>query len=355
MQAHVSVAIDASGSTDNAPVPAFELTSNEGVPLAALPHLTALGERCQVYMRRALAEQADPPAHLSLYPDPLQGVSIAPRPRADDVRLVFFVLASRPSAPALVSRLVRALYSPVHLFLVHVDLKANASVHEALVSYASTLANVHVLKTRRLVQWGGFSMVTAMLDAMASFVQRVDFDFFINLSDSELPLRTSEELTAFLGRFKGRAFVHVDPPPSAAGRRGEGGDAATSAAAAAAAAAAATVAPRLEDDVELEQFPSPSPSQRRRHAFWGGALRRHSVIECGGFGFVSVNSSANSSLTRRSSGPACCYGQSGPLLHAAVPFAAPEPPRPSYGEFRGTQWAILPASLCRYLIAADCG
>ncbi|KOO29476.1 hypothetical protein Ctob_008816 [Chrysochromulina tobinii] len=73
MQAHVSVAIDASGSTDNAPVPAFELTSNEGVPLAALPHLTALGERCQVYMRRALAEQADPRAHLSLYPDPLQG------------------------------------------------------------------------------------------------------------------------------------------------------------------------------------------------------------------------------------------------------------------------------------------
>ena len=38
---------------------------------------------------------------------------------------------------------------------MHVDLKANASMHMALVQHAKGLPNVHVLKTRRLVQWGG--------------------------------------------------------------------------------------------------------------------------------------------------------------------------------------------------------
>ena len=38
---------------------------------------------------------------------------------------------------------------------MHVDLKANASMHTALVQHAKGLPNVHVLKTRRLVQWGG--------------------------------------------------------------------------------------------------------------------------------------------------------------------------------------------------------
>ena len=79
----------------------------------------------------------------------------------------------------MVTRLIHALYHPSHLFLVHVDLKANTSILTQLQSLAETRTNVHVLKTRRLVQWGGFSMVFAMLDAIASFIDRVDFDFFI--------------------------------------------------------------------------------------------------------------------------------------------------------------------------------
>ena len=43
----------------------------------------------------------------------------------------------------------------LQLFLVHVDLKANASMHMSLVEHAKSLPNVHILKTRRLVQWGG--------------------------------------------------------------------------------------------------------------------------------------------------------------------------------------------------------
>ena len=235
---------------------------------------------------------------------------MAARTRADDVRIVYFMLASRQSAPAMLSRAVRALYHPSHLFLFHVDLKANASTHEALVAYAAQKPNLHVLKTRRLVQWGGFSMVSVLLDAISSFVKRVDFDFFINLSDADLVLRTNEELSGFLRGFKGRTFMRIDE----------------------ALQSTRTAKQRSDGDGLTAEV-------------WD-----HTVIECGGFGFVSVNSSANLTPTQPYGGRTCCLGQSGPLLHAALPFTAPLPHPPTFGEFRGSQWSILSSSFCKHLL-----
>ena len=68
--------------------------------------------------------------------------------------------------------------------------------------------NVRVMQTRRLVQWGMFTMVAIMLDAIHSVLSSaLSFDFFINLSDADLSLRTDSEMRAFLARHKGRSFV----------------------------------------------------------------------------------------------------------------------------------------------------
>lgn len=292
---------------------------SDGEPLARQPRLAALQQRCDQAVARALAESAAAPARPAIYPDPMHNVSVEPRAHEDDVRLAYFVLASRDSAALTVSRTLRALYHPSHLFLIHVDLKANASTFDDLVAHASARANVHVLKTRRLTQWGGFSMVAAMLDALASFVHRIDFDFFVTLSDADLPLRTNGEISSFLGRFKGRAFMRVDAPEGAAA------DAPAGAAGAGAAPAAA--------------------ARPRRHAFGADEIRSRAVIECGGYGFVSVNTTA----APLPSGPGCCAGQSGPIVHAQLPY---EPPRPPAGasEYRGSQWSMLPAAFCRHML-----
>ena len=147
------------------------LLSNDGIPVSELPQLAALNERCRLAVWRAINQSNDMPSQLQVYPDPLDDVSVAPRIHTDDVRIVYFFLASRHSAPTMISRAVRALYHDTHLFLIHVDLKANASVHEALTLYAKPHENVHVLKTRRLVQWAGFSMIYALLDAISSFIR----------------------------------------------------------------------------------------------------------------------------------------------------------------------------------------
>ena len=325
---------------------ALELTYSDGQPLASTPQLAALGTRCQQAVKRALAEDhADAEKRLAVYPDPMQGMHVEARPHEAAVRLVYFILASRPSAPATVSRLIRALYHSSHLFLIHVDLKTNASAHAALAALAETRPNVHVLKTRRLVQWGGFSMVSAMLDAIASFIDRIDFDFFINLSDAELALRTDDELTRFLRAFRGRGFVRIDerlplPPPTTH---------------------AGPAPPPEPSGLDAAGAPSHmvrtarrrgSPS--RRHAFPGDALRRTPMVECGGFGFVSVNTTFDDASLRPTSasiGPACCVGQSGPLVHGVLPgFSVPPPPLDAHSEYRGSQWAILPAEACRHLL-----
>ena len=91
-----------------------------------------------------------------------------------------------------------------------VDLKADPSVYRKLSDLTRDHPNIRLLSTRRLVQWGGFTMVSTMLDAIASIVARnLDFDFFINLSDADMSLRTNSEVMEFLRPYKGRQFVQV--------------------------------------------------------------------------------------------------------------------------------------------------
>ena len=141
-------------------------------------------------------------------------------------------------------------------------------------------------------------MLATMLDALASFVERVDFDFVINLSDTDLALRTNAEMVAFLTRFKGRSMLPAAVPP---------------------------------------------PHSYRR--FLHEEMGRIAAIECGGFGFVTINTSA----LRLSPERPCCFGRSGPMVQGAIPYT---PLKPGRGEtlYAGSPWAILAADFARYLV-----
>ena len=107
-----------------------------------------------------------------LYTDALDGVSVGDRDDPGDPRIVYFIGASRDTAAIMVSRLVLALYHTSHLFLIHVDLKAAPTVHEQLAELIKSHPNVHLMQTRRLVQWAGWTMVATMLDALKSINER---------------------------------------------------------------------------------------------------------------------------------------------------------------------------------------
>ena len=172
----------------------------------------ALDRRCQQAINEVMereAVQAGPP----LYSDPLEGVVVAPKNGSKEVRVVYFIgVGPRPQAHVVVSRLLWALWSAVNLYLLHLDVKAGGEAVAECMRLDAAHPNVHVMRTRRLVQWGMFSMVTNYLDGIRSVLdaaERFEFDFFINLSDADLSLRTDAEIRDFLGRFPGRSIMSI--------------------------------------------------------------------------------------------------------------------------------------------------
>ena len=146
------------------PPPSDSLSDFAGRPLSQTSE--PLSQRCQRAVNDMLqrdAEGAPPPLHS----DPLSGVVVAPLKSSADVRIVYVIgLGPRPYAHTVITRLLFALYSPTHLFLLHADVKASKEALAECMHLADKYPNVHMLRTRRLVQWGMFTMVAITLDAI---------------------------------------------------------------------------------------------------------------------------------------------------------------------------------------------
>ena len=179
--------------------------------ISVYSNMSAYRGRCQQALKRAIwEEQHDLPPYL--YSDALEGVQLGERDRATDPRIVYFIGATRPSADIMVSRLILALYHVSHLFLVHIDLKAEG-VYETIDRVTNQHPNIHLTATRRLVQWGAWTMVLPLLDAIKTVTDRnVDFDFVINLSDVDIALRTNDEIVRFLRPYRGRNLLQAACP-----------------------------------------------------------------------------------------------------------------------------------------------
>ena len=229
------------------------------------PTYVAFNDRCQRALRETIWREREGLLWPQLLTDPLEGVRVGHKARENDPRILYFIGASRPSAAIMVSRLLLALYHPSHLFIVHVDLKAAEQVSSELDRLTRDHPNVHLMRNRRLVQWGAWTMVITMLDAINSVVAAgLDFDFFINLSDVDVALRTNDEIVEFLRPHPNRQFVQV--------HMGTG-----------------------EWLEKARNF-----------------TRAHAVVECGGYGYVAVNSSQPIEL---GGGPQCCFGRGGPVVY----------------------------------------
>ena len=185
------------------------LYDHEGRELSTLPSMAMQAHRCQLAYKKAVWEERhDLPPYL--YADKLAGVQLGDRAVLGDPRIVYFISVSRKSAGIVVSRLLLALYHSSHLYLVHIDLKTDQSVYDQLAELTKAHPNIRLVHTRRLVQWGAWTMVSIMLDALKTVTAaKLDYDFFINLSDADLALRTNGEIVNFLRPYKGRQFVQV--------------------------------------------------------------------------------------------------------------------------------------------------
>ncbi|KRY88929.1 Xylosyltransferase oxt [Trichinella pseudospiralis] len=140
---------------------------------------------------------------------------------------IAFLLQLNGRAVRQVVRLLRLIYRPEHIYLVHVDSRQNYMYREmrSLQKSISAAANFHVLTRRFATIWGGASLLTMFLSSADQLLQlSSDWEYLVNLSESDMPLRPVDELSSLLGNCNGTSFLrsHGDTTVAFIRRQGLG-------------------------------------------------------------------------------------------------------------------------------------
>ncbi|CAN6457226.1 unnamed protein product [Victoria cruziana] len=98
-------------------------------------------------------------------------------------------------------RTLEALYHPINEYVVHLDLEAPMDERMELIQYVKNhpvfakIGNVYAVTKANLVTYRGPTMVANTLHAAAILLKKsADWDWFINLSASDYPLITQDDL-----------------------------------------------------------------------------------------------------------------------------------------------------------------
>lgn len=112
---------------------------------------------------------------------------------------IAYVLVVHGRALRQVRRLIRLLYHRDHFFYIHVDQRSDY-LHREISAISERFTNIRVTPWRYATIWGGASLLQVYLRAIDDLIQMKDvkWDFFINLSESDFPIKTNELLVAFL-------------------------------------------------------------------------------------------------------------------------------------------------------------
>ncbi|KAG9334960.1 hypothetical protein JZ751_006183 [Albula glossodonta] len=121
---------------------------------------------------------------------------------------IAFVLVVHGRASRQLQRLFKAIYHTSHFYYIHVDQRSNY-LHRQVVALASQYPNVRVTPWRMSTIWGGASLLTMYLQSMQDLLAMSDWswDFFINLSAADYPIRANNQLVAFLSKYRDMNFI----------------------------------------------------------------------------------------------------------------------------------------------------
>ncbi|XP_030372520.1 xylosyltransferase oxt [Scaptodrosophila lebanonensis] len=127
-------------------------------------------------------------------------------PDVERVRIAF-LLTLNGRALRQVHRLIKALYAPNHVYYIHVDARQDY-LYRKLLELEPKFPNIRLARTRFSTIWGGASLLTMLLHCMQDLLKSsAEWDFVINLSESDFPVKTLDKLEDFLTANRGRNFV----------------------------------------------------------------------------------------------------------------------------------------------------
>ncbi|XP_013404287.1 uncharacterized protein LOC106169376 isoform X2 [Lingula anatina] len=129
------------------------------------------------------------------------------------VRLGFIIMVHKGTMAVL--QMLQLILRPQHFYVIHVCRGAE-TVREEIKRFISKelkgYHNIRVLPYSRsfLSSWGSFEIVRAELECIEELLKMGVWDFVINLSGQDLPLRTMEDLALALAPYRGKNFIRVN-------------------------------------------------------------------------------------------------------------------------------------------------
>ena len=125
----------------------------------------------------------------------------------NQVRIVF-LLTINGRASRQVRRLIKQLYDGRNYFYIHVDSRQDYLYREMKDLESQFPENIYVTPNRWATIWGGASLLSMLTGCFKDLLQkRWDWDFVLNLSESDYPLKKREDLVAFLSNNRDKNFV----------------------------------------------------------------------------------------------------------------------------------------------------
>jgi protein xylosyltransferase len=269
-------------------------------PISSQPALAALDAACHRAIDRVLGAEGE--LGESAATEDVSLVATTETPPPGGVSIAYLIMGHRSYAHITISRLIQVLWHAAHLFVVHLDARTDAAVANTLEARYRPQSNVRFIRQRRTVGWGAFSMVEVLLAALSkALLAAPHFDFFVNLSDADVALRTASELGSFLGGFRGRSFVAI-------------------------------------------KYPEADAMRYQAHAH----MRSSTWLECEGEGFLVINQTAAHFFGAE--GRRCCFARSGPIVYGPLAFDRPPPPEAVKSFYHGSQWVVLDHDAADWLV-----
>jgi hypothetical protein len=121
------------------------------------------------------------------------------------VRIAYFIMVHHK--PEVFKAMFQKIYTRDQFYLIHIDRKAKEEITDEIQMYLVRFPNVYILESINIVS-GGFSMIQAELDAM-EFLLNVsqEWDYFVNLSGEDYPLKSQNIIRQFLTVNNGRNYL----------------------------------------------------------------------------------------------------------------------------------------------------
>lgn len=126
---------------------------------------------------------------------------------SNQVTIAYFILVHR--FPEQFKRLFKALYHPENYYLIHLDKKTSIDIYDDIKDFLTDFPSTYILESENVV-WGGYSMVQAELNGMSYLLKlNLNWDFFINLSGQDYPLKSQKIIREYLTQNKGNNFIKI--------------------------------------------------------------------------------------------------------------------------------------------------